>query len=118
MKDYKRLTKWGMNKFSQKPEADLKDKHSEPIVAITRLAELEDKIEAGTLVELPRGAVVLTPEEREEEMRLANEERKEAMKEFAEKLRDKEFPAKIGSEWCAVVKSRDIDELVKEVCGE
>ena len=118
MKDYKRLTKWGMNKFSQKPEADLKDKHSEPIVAITRLAELEDKIEAGTLVELPRGAVVLTPEEREEEMRLANEERKEAMKEFAEKLRDKEFSVKIGAEWCAVVKSRDIDELVKEVCGE
>lgn len=51
MKDYKRLTKWGMNKFSQKPEADLKDKHSEPIVAITRLAELEDKIERGELVD-------------------------------------------------------------------
>lgn len=53
MKDYKRLTKWGINKFSQKPEADLKDKHSEPIVAITRLAELEDKIESGQIVELP-----------------------------------------------------------------
>lgn len=51
MKDYKRLTKWGINKFSQKPEADLKDKHSEPIVPITRLAELEDKIEAGELVD-------------------------------------------------------------------
>ena len=53
MKDYKRLTKWKINKFSQKPEADLKDKHSEPIVAITRLAELEDKIGCGQLVELP-----------------------------------------------------------------
>lgn len=51
MKDYKRLTKWGINKFSQKPQADLKDKHSEPIVAITRLAELEDKIESGELVD-------------------------------------------------------------------
>lgn len=40
------------------------------------------------------------------------------MREFAEKLRDKEFSVKIGSEWFAVVKSRDIDELVKEVCGE
>lgn len=55
---------------------------------IDRLAELEDKIEAGTLVEVPQGAVVLTPEE---------------------------FSVKIGSDWCAVVKSRDIDELVKEV---
>ena len=39
---------------------------------------------------------------------------KQAVKEFAEKLRDKEFSVKIGSEWCAVVKSRDIDEFVKE----
>ena len=39
-------------------------------------------------------------------------------REFAEKLRDKEFSAKIGSEWVAVVKSLNIDELVKEVCGE
>lgn len=38
--------------------------------------------------------------------------------EKAEKERDKEFSVKIDSEWCAVVKSRDIDELVKEVCGE
>lgn len=85
---------------------------------IDYLAELEDKIEAGTLVEVPKGEVVLTPEERAEKMRLANAERKQAVREFAEKLRDKEFSVKIGSEWCAVVKSRDIDELVKEVCGE
>lgn len=81
---------------------------------IDRLAELEDKIESGELVEVPKGAVVLAPEEREEEMRLCNEERKQAVKEFAEKLRDKEFSAKIGSEWVAVVKSRDIDEFVQE----
>ena len=104
MKDYKRLTKWGINKFSQKLEADLKDKHSEPIVAITRLAELEDKIERGELIER-------TSEE-------YSAVRKQAVRAFAEKLRDKEFSAKIGSEWCAVVKSRDIDELVKEECVE
>ena len=33
--------------------------------AYTRLHELEDKIERGELVEVPKGAVVLTPEERE-----------------------------------------------------
>ena len=33
----------------------------------------------------------------------------DTVREFVEKLRDKEFSAKIGSEWCAVVKSRDID---------
>ena len=43
------------------------------------------------------------------------EVRKQAVREFAEKLRDKEFSAKIGSEWVAVVKSSDIDELAKEV---
>lgn len=75
------------------------------IELIDRLVELENKIEAGTLVEIPKSAVALTSEER-------------AVRAFAEKLRDKEFSAKIGSEWCAVVKSRDIDELVKEVCGE
>lgn len=45
-----------------------------------RLAELEDKIERGELVEVPKGAVVLTPEERAEEMRLCNEERKQVVK--------------------------------------
>ena len=86
--------------------------------ACIKLAELEDKIERGKLVEVPKGAVVLTPEERAEEMRLINEERKQVVRELAEKLRDKEFSVKMGSEWCAVVKSRDIDELVKEMCGE
>ena len=42
----------------------------------------------------------------------------DTVREFAEKLRDKECSAKIGSEWVAVVKSLDIDELAKEVCGE
>lgn len=58
----------------------------EIIEAIQRLAELEDKIERGELVEVPKGAVVLTPEERAEEMRLCNEERKQAVKEFVCKV--------------------------------
>ena len=40
-----------------------------------RLGELEDKIERGELREVPRGAVILTPEEREEEMKAGREER-------------------------------------------
>lgn len=105
MSDYKRIT---MREFAGVTGDNI----------YNRLAELEDKIERGELVEVPKGAVVLTPEERAEKMRLCNEERKQAVIEFAEKLRDKEFSVKMGSEWCAVVKSRDIDELVKEMCGE
>lgn len=120
MKDYKRLTKWGMNKFSQKPEADLKDKHSEPIVAITRLAELEDKIEAGTLVEVPKGAVVLTPEERAEKMRLCNEERKQAVKEFADEFKRRYFfmMTTYMKDPIYQCTGDELDRFVKEVCGE
>ena len=78
-----------------------------PFIAV---AEKEnDKIYA-RIKETKSGAIVLDG--------YCNEKRKQAAKEFAEKLRDKEFSVKMGSEWCAVVKSRDIDELVKEVCGE
>lgn len=70
----------------------------------SRLAELENKIERGELIER-------TSEE-------CSAVRKQVVRAFAEKLRDKEFSVKIGTEWCTVVKSRDIDELVKEVCGE
>lgn len=68
---------------------------------IDRLVELENKIENGELIER-------TSEE-------CSAVRKQAVKGFAEKLRDKEFSVKMGSEWFAVVKSRDIDDLVKEV---
>lgn len=51
-------------------------------------------------------------------MRLINDERKQAVIDFADKVRDKEFSAKIGEEWFAVVKSRDIDEIVNEVCKQ
>ena len=124
MKYEERLTQWVADGASlildnprnvEEAKAQLQDKFK---LACIKLAELEDKIERGELVEVPKGAVVLTPEERAEEMRLCNEERKQAVREFAEKLRDKEFSAKIGSEWFAVVKSLDIDEIVKEVCGE
>lgn len=81
-----------------------------------RLAELEDKIERGELVEAPKGAAALTPEERAEEMRLANEERKQAVKEFAERVKMAfyyEFDELIPS-----IMADKIDELVKEVCKE
>ena len=84
--------------------------------ALNRLAEIEDKIESGQLVELPKGAVVLTPEERAEEMRLANEERKQAVKEFAERVKMAfyyEFDELIPS-----TMADKIDELVKEAYGE
>lgn len=80
---------------------------------IDRLAELEDKIESGELVEVPKGAVVLTPEERAEEMRLCNEERKQAVIEFAERVKMAfyyEFDELIPS-----IMADKIDELVKEV---
>lgn len=95
---YKRLTK----RIAKDEEAFLF--HSSLHEGIERLAELEDKIESGELIER-------TSEE-------YSAVRKQVVKEFAEKLRDKEFSVKMGSEWCAVVKSRDIDEIVKEVCGE
>lgn len=81
-----------------------------------RLAEIEDKIERGELVEVPKGAVVLTPEERAEEMQLVNEERKQAVKEFAERVKMAfyyEFDELIPS-----IMADKIDELVEEMCGE
>lgn len=99
----------------------------ESLKVYKHLAKLEDKIEADTLVEVSKGAVVLTPEKRAEEMRLCNEERKQAVGEFVERLK-KELFAK-----CTYILTVDnpndydmksdevnalIDELAKEVCGE
>ena len=84
--------------------------------ALNRLAELEDKIERGELVEAPKGAAALTPEGRAEEMRLANEERKQAVIEFAERVKMAfyyEFDELIPS-----IMADKIDEIVKEVCRE
>ena len=70
-----------------------------------RLAELEDKIENGELVEVPKSAVVFTPEER-----------KQAVKEFAERVKMAfyyEFDELIPS-----IMADKIDELAKEVCEE
>lgn len=88
------------------------DSYDTPFIVV---AEKEnDKIYA-RIKETNSGVIVLDGYRKQSD---AKEERKQAVKEFAEKLRDREFSAKIGSEWCAVVKSRDIDELVKEECGE
>ena len=79
---------------------------------VDRLGELEDKIERGELVEVPKGAVVLTPEERGAEMRLCNEERKQTVKEFAERVKMAfyyEFDELIPS-----IMADKIDELVED----
>lgn len=104
MKGYKRLTDRVTAEMLRNTEGESWDSDNIEAQCYIRLAELEDKIERGELIER-------TPEE-------YSAVRKQAVKEFAEKLRDKEFSVKIGSEWVAVVKSLDIDELVKEVCGE
>lgn len=117
---YERLTKETVGSFGY----DLKDFEHKPKefndydafyaykMAVKRLGELEDKIEAGTFVEVPKGAVVLTPEERAKEMRLANEERKQAVQEFAERVKIAfyyEFDELIPS-----IMADRIDELVAE----
>ena len=40
------------------------------------------------------------------------------IKALARKLKEKEQAVKIGIEWEAVVTDKDIDELVKEICGD
>ena len=107
MSDYKRIT---MREFAGVKGDNI----------YNRLAELEDKIERGELVEVPKGAVVLTPEEREEEMRLANDERKRAVKEFADEFKRRHFfmmttYMKYPIYQCT---GDELDRLVKEECGE
>lgn len=124
MKDYKRLTRQSVDNFkyclkdhkAKIGEFNDYDAFFDYSMAVKRLGELEDKIESGELVEVPKGAVVLTPEERAEEMRLANEERKQAVKEFAERVKmafyyefDELIPSRMADK---------IDELVKEICGD
>lgn len=100
MKDYKRLTVKSVGCFkyclknhkSKNGEFKYYDTFFDYSMAVKRLGELEDKIECGKLVEVPKGAVVLTPEERAEEMRLANEERKQVVGEFLKLLKEKESP--------------------------
>ena len=72
----------------------------------------------GTWIGIDESHIILNALEKSERIEIDNAEfRKQAVREFAEKLRDKEFSAKIGSEWVVVVKSLDIDELVTDVCG-
>lgn len=124
MKGYKRLTRQSVDNFkyclkdhkAKTGEFNDYDAFYAYKTAVGRLGELEDKIESRELVEVPKGAVVLTPEERAEEMRLANEERKQAVKEFAERVKMAfyyEFDELIPS-----IMADKIDELVKEVCRE
>ena len=114
MKDYKRLTDREIAETLKNTVEKNWDSDSPEAQCYIRLAELEDKIERGELVEVPKGAVVLTPEERAEEMRLANEERKQAVKELAERVKMAFSPLRFMPSTMA----DKIDELVKEVCRE
>ena len=85
MKDYKRLTE-GYFECSrcekgicESPNSLCKD--SLYCEIHNRLFDLEDKIERGEFVEVPKGAVVLTPEVR-----------KQAVREFLKLLKEKESP--------------------------
>lgn len=79
MTDYKRLTMafGGGIYFLLCPEHKGEMGDDCRFNATNRLGELEDKIERGELREVPRGAVILTPEERDEEMKASREERVE-----------------------------------------
>ena len=113
---YERLTDRKIAEMLRNTEGESWDSDNVEAQCYIRLAELEDKIESGELVEVPKGAVVLTPEERAEEMRLCNEERKRAVKRFATSVKLAfyyEFDELIPS-----IMADRIDELVKETCGE
>lgn len=105
---YKRLTK----RISDGEEAFLF--HSSLHEGIERLAELEDKIE--------RGELISTKETGDTEIEFFvkhnDRVRKFALKNFAKVLKEKEQSVKIANEWKAVVTDEDIDESVKEICGD
>lgn len=83
---YERLTDRKIAEMLINTEGDSWDSDNIEAKCYIRLAELEDKIESGELVEVQKEVVVYTPnvvlipEEREEEMRLCNEERKQVVK--------------------------------------
>ena len=121
---YKRLTRQSVDNFkyclkdhkAKTGEFSDYDAFFDYSMAVKRLGELEDKIERGELVEVPKGTVMLTPEVRAEEMRLCNEERKQAVIEFAERVKmafyyefDELIPSRMADK---------IDELIEEVCGD
>lgn len=115
MKDYKRLTDTEIAETLKSTIEKNWDSDSPEAQCYIRLAELEDKIESGELVEVPQGAVALTSEERAEEMRPCNEERKQVVEEFAASVKLAfyyEFDELIPS-----IMADKIDTLVKEKCG-
>ena len=116
---YERLTDRKIAEMLRNTEEESWDSDNVEAQCYIRLAELEDKIEVGTLVEVPKGAVVLTLKERAEEKHLANEERKQAVIEFAVRLKKKADPYNYDESYInRSVMYTDIDDLVTEVCGK
>ena len=118
MKDYTRLTDKAIAEMLRNTEEESWDSDNIEAQCYIRLAELEDKIDRGELVEVPKGAVVLTPEERAEEMRLANEERKQAVKEFSNKvLSVSKITFSTLTEPRIELSLAEYKQLVREACG-
>lgn len=133
---YERLTQWvgdGASLILDNPrnveeaKEQLQDKFK---LACIKLATLEDKIERGELVEVQKEVVVytpnvvLTPEERGEEMRLCNEERKQVVKDVLLTMLDRMdrltgcgVPYHVKKFINEIAAENGI-ELVEEVCGE
>ena len=112
---YERLTDRKIAEMLRNTKGESWDSDNIEAQCYIRLAELEDKIESGELVEVPKGAVVLTPEERAEEMRLCNEERKQAVKEFAASVK---LAFYYELDELTPLMADKIDTLVKEECGK
>lgn len=101
MKDYKRLTERRETPLVMSMWAG----DSKSLQVYNRLAELEDKIERGELIER-------TSEE-------YSAVRKQAVKEFAEKLKKKADPYNYEENYIdRSIMYTDIDDLVTEVCRE
>ena len=119
MKYEERLTQWvadGASLILDNPTT-AEEARQQVIVqfkkACIKLAELEDKIENGELVQVPQGAVVLAPEERDEE-------RKQAVIKFVEELKNRYFymtKTYMGNPIYQCT-GDELDRLVKEVYGE
>ena len=122
MKDYTRLTRQSVDNFkyclkdhkAKIGEFNDYDAFFDYSMAVKRLGELEDKIE--------RGELISTKETGDTEIEFFvkhnDRVRKFALKNFAKVLKEKEQSVKIANEWKAVVTDEDIDEFVKEVCGD
>ena len=117
MKDYKRLTDREIAETLKNTVEKNWDSDSPEAQCYIRLAELEDKIERGELISTVR-------DERSEQeiaffVKHNAEVRKQAVKEFAVRLKKKADPYNYDESYInRCVMYTDIDDIVTEVCEE